>query len=131
MDTSLVTCSSLNSKRCSSESEPPRFPPRSKFDADQLATSFETPCADAACADPYADALLEGLEAFVDSTRGAAFVDACHRHCDRTDPGHSVLDVNAAGTTPFTALAAWYDAGSPSLLLEQAPAATFPCDACC
>ncbi|KAH8046277.1 pectin acetylesterase [Aureococcus anophagefferens] len=109
----------------------PLFAWQSKFDADQLATSFAAPCENASCADPYGAALAAGLRAF--AARGAAagaFVDACHRHCDRVDAGHDVWNISAQGTTPLVALADWFS-DPRGFLVEQAPNASYPCESCC
>ena len=109
----------------------PLFAWQSRFDADQLATSFAAPCENASCADPYGAALAAGLRAF--AARGAAagaFVDACHRHCDRVDAGHDVWNISAQGTTPLVALADWFS-HTRGFLVEQAPNASYPCDSCC
>ena len=113
---------------------------QSKFDADQLATSFPPPgCADAACADPYARRMVASLHSTLWQNRSAngGFLEGCWQHCwDTPDPRDTVAQIAMPdGVTPLQALASWYartpsDNGHRKRTWEQT-APTFPCRNCC
>lgn len=119
----------------------PLFAWQSKYDADQLASSLDPPCKDAACADPYGAHLAAAIAAalFADgSPAHGAFVGGCHRHCDGLPPGGDALAIASAdGVTWLQHLARWYTGtgrsrrGSAHQWLVQQNARHFPCTACC
>ena len=135
----------------------PLFAWQSKFDADQLSSSLDPPCAAAACALPYAKhlraAVLEGLFGATAGGRRlslnasnaqrpvhGAFLGGCLRHCNWLPKGGRIDRILQDGLTPFEALARWYvgtaaanaakNAASPAWLTEQ-DTSQFPCNNCC
>lgn len=113
----------------------PLFAWQSKFDGDQLSTSFKDSCNNnPVCAMKFSQRLVSSVKhtLIATSTGHGFFVDGCNRHCGGIYDGYG--DVNTIAyknVTPLVALSQWYaEAPAEYLLLDQ-PAPTFPCHECC
>ena len=121
----------------------PTFVFQSKYDADQLASSFNPPCTDAECADPYAANMSasitrelwggEGEGAGGGANGNGGFVDGCWHHCGYAPGKGDDVGAIAAedGTTPLQGFAQWYASKAPGEARWTQHAPTFPCTACC